>query len=67
MIKHWDFGAIECGIKATEISQIYKTAMETLKCGAFRDEKNSQKALQMYRKLFNNLIKEMGICKLDDK
>ena len=67
MIKHWDFGAIECGITATEISQIYKKAMKTLKCEAFRDEKNSQKAVEMYEELFENMMKEMEICQLNDK
>ena len=62
MINHWDFGALNCTIGATDTSHIYETAIATLNCSAFQNEDYSLRATQMYKTVFKTMIATMEIC-----
>ena len=62
MINHWDYGAIECKIKAVQVDQIFETALQTMACDAFKTEKYGHLALEMYMEMFQKMIHTMGIC-----
>ena len=62
MINHWDYGAMECKIKAVQVDQIFETALQTMACDAFQTEKYGHLALEMYMEMFQKMIHTMGIC-----
>ena len=62
MINHWDYGAMECKIKAVQVDQIFETALQTMACDAFQTEKYGHLAVEMYMEMFQKMIHTMGIC-----
>ena len=62
MINSWDYGAIECKIKAVKVDQIFETALQTMACDAFQTEKYGDLAIEMYMEMFHKMIHTMGIC-----
>ena len=67
MINYWDYGAIECKIKAIQVDQIFETAKQTMACDAFKNEKYGHLALEVYMEMFQNMIHTMGICSGSNK
>jgi len=67
MIKYWDFGAIACNIEVTLATGIYKTALATMRCKEFKNEKHSHLAEKMYMEMFARMIDKMGICTLSSE
>ena len=62
MINSWDYGAIECKIKAVQVDQIFETALQTMACDAFQTEKYGDLAVEMYMEMFHKMIHTTGIC-----